>query len=208
MIVDISCEMYARMIEIALAQHANEQRTYLKSMFIERKNNQLFAVVTNVGIAAIEFLGPNIGPDEYFGLVADENLMKQCEQETPFNSYIHIDANLVLNFGTAKTTFGYVFNGNAVVAIPETNNFVEWRNWLPDEMPKKSFGAMYWSSGNIWLLATASKSGALRFPAFIDVTVPVLVCDVESDAWIGLFIPTQRDQKKIVPATIPDWVGE
>lgn len=202
---EISCEIYSRLSEIPISVHPEDKRKYFKSVFIERKANTLFAVVTNGNIAAIERIGEDIGPDECTALTVDPVLIKQCEVETAYNSKLVIVANPLLSFTAIKTTFGYNYPGNGMVQLPDKNHFNAWREWGPDEMPVRTSGAMFWNGAAILMLATASPSNGLCFPEFIDTGKPVVVRDLNSDDWMGLFMPT-ADGAKIEPATIPDWI--
>lgn len=205
--VEISCELYARLSAIPLLLDPADDRKYLKSLYIERRNSKLLAVVTNVKIAAIEYIGDDAGPDECTAITIDPVLVAQCEKEIVFNSRLVIVANPLLSFTSIKTTFGYNYSGNAMVQLPEANNLIEWRTWFPDEMPTKTFGPMFWRGMQIHALANAAPTGGLRFPEFIDTTRPVVVRDHESNDWVGLFMPVTVDGEKVDPASIPDWVS-
>lgn len=209
--VQISCELYARLSAIPLLLNPTDDRKYLKSLYIERRNGKLYAVATNVKIAAIEHLGQSEGPDECTAIVIDPVLIAQCQKEISFNSSLSIVANPLLHFTSIKTTFGYNHPGNAMVQLPEVKNeLAGWRNWFPDSIPKKSNGAMFWTAALVHALATASPTGGLRFPEHIDKTCPVVVRDQESANWVGLFIPRpisdSEDPVAVEPASIPDWL--
>ncbi len=92
---------------------------------------------------------------------------------------------------------------NVAMALPEQNNLTAWRDWLPQEMATENHGAMQWDASFVALLAQSSPSGIVRFPAFIDNRQPVLICDSETDTWIGLFMPKGVDD--VMPSEIPGW---
>jgi hypothetical protein len=205
--ISISCELYSRLSAIPMLFSPEDQRKHLKSIYLERRNNQLYAITTNVKIAAIEYLGKNDGPDECTAIVVDPVLIAQCEKEISFNSNLSIVANSMLSYTAIKTTFGYQYPSNGMVQLPDPHEFTEWRKWFPDAIPTKSFGAMFWRTANIQALASASPTGGLRFPEFIDTTCPVVVCDKEATNWVGLFMGnTESHDEKVLPASIPDWV--
>lgn len=204
--IEVPCELYARLSAIPMTLDLSDERKYFKSLFLERQNNTLFAVVTNGKLAAIERIGENDGPDEFTAIVIDPALIAQCETEIKFNSFLVIVANDTLAYTSIKTTFGYNYPGNAMVQLPEKNYFNTWREWAPDEMPKKTFGAMFWFTQAIYTLATASPTGGLCFPEFIDTTVPVVVRDKDNADWFGLFMPTTDNGEKIDPASRPGWL--
>lgn len=204
--IEISCEIYARLAAIPLILDPTDQRKYFKSLYLERENNVLFAVVTNGKLAAIERIGEDTGPDERTAIAIDPVLVAQAVKEISFNSKLVIVANPLLAFTAIKTTFGYNYPGNGMVQLPDANYFNEWRKWAPDEMPVKTSGAMFWATPMIHALSTASPTGCICFPEFIDITRPVLVRDRNSDEWVGLFMPVTDDGEKIDPASRPGWL--
>lgn len=203
--ITIPCEVYSRMSEIPLGGDFSDERRYMNCVYIERKENQLFVVVTNANVAAIECLGINTGPDEFTAIIADRALTNQCEQEIQFNGQLQIVANPALGFTNIKTSFGYNHNGNAMIALPDGNQFARWREWLPEEMATSTDCAMFLAAEYIRQLCIASKAAVLRFPKFISANQPVLV--TSGPDWIGLFMPTEKDHKRTEPASIPDWAA-
>lgn len=202
--VEIPCELYIRFAEIAKLLDPQDKRKYFRSLYIERKNNQLFIVATNVKVAAIEYLRSE-GPDESTAIAVDDALIAQCEKEIQFNSNLHITANPALKFTAIKTSFGYNHALNCHVELPAKCDFHTWRDWFPDALATKTNGAMFWGMQALYGLAQASKSGGLVFPEFIDTSLPVVVNDSEANNWVGLFMPTTGGAKT-TPATIPDWI--
>lgn len=202
----IPCELYSRLATIPQLIDAADDRNYLRSLFIERHNNKLFAVVTSVKIAVIEFVANDVGPNESTAIKIDEALISQCDKETSFNSALSIVANPLLQYTSIKTTFGFNHLPNAWVDLPETHSFRNWRKWFPNEIPKKSKGGMRWNTPNVVALATASKSGILLFPEHIDASLPVVIADEESNDWFGLFMPNKPDNVANGPVELPDWL--
>lgn len=202
--VAIPCELYTRFSEIPQTLAETESRKYLRSIYIERKNNAVFVVSTNIKTAAIEYLGESEGPDECCAIVIDKALVQQCEQEIPFLGMLDIVANPLLGFTAIKTTFGYTFNGNAGVTLPDDHEFQKWREWFPDEMPTKSSGVMHWRVDHLYALAASSPSGGVMFPRFIDEKKPVVLTDDGTDNWRGLFLPSTNEPN--TPSTLPDWI--
>lgn len=204
--ISISCELYARLSAIPSLLNPEDQRKHLKSIYLERRNKQLYVIATNVKIAAIEYLGMNDGLDECTAIVVDPVLIAQCVKEISFNSNLSIVANPMLSYTAIKTTFGYQYPSNAMVQLPDPNEFTEWRKWFPDAMPTANSGAMFWKASLVHALASASPTGGLRFPEFIDTTSPIVVCDKEAINWVGLFMGNTESGEKVLPASIPDWI--
>lgn len=203
--ITIPCNVYARMAEVPAMLDATDPRQYLKCLYFERKNNQLFIVVTNAQCGAMEYLGRNDGPDECTAIPFDQSIMRICEQETQFGSLM-IEANELLRYTKLSTTLGGPFTFNGYHPLPDNHQFKTWREWFPAEQPTQSFGTMYWNAAVMWSLCSASKSGGLKFPQFIDVRKPVLINDADSSDWIGVFMPTQKGTDVMPPVVVPDWV--
>lgn len=205
MIVEISCELYARMAQIPLGLDEADTRTNLKCLFIERRDNRIVIFGTNTKIAAAEFIGIEQGPDESMTIIADAALVQQCINETQYGSKLTIADNPALGFVSVRTTFGFNYPGNAHVQQPPTSDLYHWRDIVPDEMPKKNNGAMYWATDEVSRLSDASPSGQFVLPAFIDVQQVIIVRDTESVNWFGMFI-AKKPNENVKPATLPDWV--
>jgi hypothetical protein len=201
----ISCETFSRMAEISRFP-VTDIEPYFKGLYFERRSNQLFLVACNRLVAAIEHLGFNEGPDEICCVDAsNDHLIKQCDTETPYNGKLEIISDNNLRWAFVKSSMGYNAP-NCYLELPKGAKFFTWRDWLPDEMPKKTNGAMHWSAGLIHALAIASPSGQLSFPEFIDTSVPIVINDRETTKWIGIFLGVPSDGITI-PATIPDWTS-
>lgn len=191
--IKIPCETYARLASIPEQLDSDDHRKYFNSIFIERHNSQIIAVVTNVRTAAIELIGASNGPDESFAIAINPMLKQQCITESAFSGEIHIISNPMLNYVSAKTGLGYSAPGNLAMPLPENNAFIDWRSWFPDELPSASSGNMYFVGEDILAITNASPSGALIFPENIDVSKPVVVRDEDNADWFGLFMPNKKD---------------
>lgn len=206
--VSISCEIFARLTNVIANFDANETRQYLKSVYVEHHLGNAFAVATNGKIAAIEFLGKREFEQASVNIVADPVLIQQCRTEAAFNSVLSVNFNEVLQFGSAKTTLGYCYPGNAVIA-PRNPEFSQWRNWAPDKPVKASKGAMFWNTEQIAALGASSPSGRLLFPEFIDATKPIVVRDIIDENWFGLFMPNRMVENETITymegAKLPEW---
>lgn len=204
--ISINCETFVRLAKVAnTLKPDHDKGEYLRSIWLEVEEGDTIAVATNVNIAAIEYLGRDVGPNVSMNVTVDEALINQCITETPFNSKITFTLNSALKFITAKTSLGYVYPSNAGVFTDGKNEFETWREWLPDEMPKKANGGMFSKLDNLVTLASSAPTGSVIFPEKIDRTKPVVVNDVHDENWIGLFIPTPSAGKIPDPVSIPTW---
>jgi hypothetical protein len=204
----ISCEIFARLANVVKDIPATETRAHLKSVYVEHKNGNAFAVVSNSKFAAIEHLGKVEGGDGSIHIAADAALIQQCQTEAPFNSVLAVGYNDMLKFATAKTTLGYCYPGNAAITA-DGSPLVEWRKWAPEKPVKATKGAMFWNTENIIAIGKSSPSGRVLFPEFIDATKPVVIRDVTDDNWLGIFMPNRAVEGETITysegAKLPEW---
>lgn len=201
--IKLPCETYVRLSKIAAIAPDD-----FKSIYIERKNGITVAIATNRYIAAIERL-PDANEDGSVLLLFDPVLLTQCEAETQFNGNLEIVVNSMLQFASAKTSFGFSYPGN--VSLPDVSpEWERWRNWLPDAPAAASVGGMFWGENNIAALSSSAPSGKVVFPQFIDCSKPVIIRDHIDEKWLGLFMPlVHTDEGKTVQcdgATLPGWL--
>lgn len=203
----INCEIIARLSKVATANNLDNDRAYLRSIRLENINGNLIAIVTNVKLAAIEFIEKNKNPDFKMNIDVPDNLIQQCITETSFNSKIHFSLNEVLGFITAKTDLGYVHNSNLKINVPKDDAFEKWRDWFPDELPTETNGGIFSTLENLALLASTAPTGSVIFPEFMDNKKPVMLQDVHDPNWLGLFMPTPGSENRSPePFNIPEWV--
>ena len=206
--ISISCDTFARLAKVALSNVLDGKRDYLKSIFLEiTEKGDALAIATNVKVAAIENIGRlNASPGK-MNVCVDDLLVEQCEKETAFNSSITFINNPVLKFISAKTSLGYIHNGNAGVYADGANEFETWRSWFPDELPTEVNGGIFANLKNLSLLASSAPTGSVIFQEFIDNKKPVIVQDVHDENWLGLFMPRpDAKTRSPEPFTIPGWV--
>lgn len=65
---------------------------------------------------------------------------------------------------------------------------------------------MFWDTYQVLKLFESSPSGQITFPAVINSSKPVLLRDVTDSDWLGVFIPTAKDDKKAKAAELPEWL--
>lgn len=209
--LSIPCEVYSRLATLALSVAQTENRNYLRSIYVERRNGKLIAVVTNVKTAAIENLGVQPGDDCSVAIVADEKIIAQCNIEKNFGAALNIVVNDMLKYTAIKSTFGASYEQNCYVDLPQKCEFKLWRQWLPDALPVSPYGAMFSNLEMLSTLARTSPTGRVVFPAIIDARVPVVVRDVDDDRWLGVFVPNSLDMETgeityHAGAKFPEWL--
>lgn len=172
-----------------------ETRTLLNAVRLENRNGQLFAVVSNQKIAAVEHLGTTDQPDSVAHLnpsalialqglltitVMPEIALATCQDE---------QSNIV---GDCCHWF-------------DNTPLDGWREWAAPSATE-SKGAMYWDLYHIETLLAASPSGKVVFPQFVDVEKPIVLRDRYVEGWVGLFIPSPPiGEPAVKPAELPTW---
>ncbi len=204
----IPCDTFCRMSSVLSffePRVSQEARNQIECVRIENHKGKTYVIATNQQIASIELVGNTSEPDGVAHVANDPDLIKQCEMERNYNSYLEIITIPEIALATAKTMMGYVHNKNVCI-WPDITIMDEWRSWGPDSQPKKPNGAMYIETAHMVTLFNASPSGCLVFPEIIDVNVPIVLRDRKNPNWVGLFLgrplPTEQKAK---PATLPEW---
>lgn len=207
---EISVETFVRLAGVTkrIPDKVDENEAILlKCVRLERKDGELFALASNRRIAAIYYLGKSDGLDGAAHVVTDPAFVNQCETEKPFNSIIAVTVIPELQMASLKTTLGYNYPGNGAI-FPVKTPLSDWRTWLPPIITETK-GAMAWNLDDMQSLNSASPSGEIAFPEFIDVGKPVVLRDIKTDNWVGLFMANRSDENgrmyAIEPAKLPTW---
>ena len=201
----IKCETFVRLASVCSffpSTTRQDIKEKINTVRIENRNGQSFGVVTNEKTAVVEFLHNTDQPDGYIHLILDPKLIEQCEIEKQYNSDLMITTVQEMALGSATTTMGYSHKSNPCYWF-EDSPLNEWRTWAPETQPKKSINAMYWDAGLVETLVKSSPSGCVCFPEFIDARQPLIIRDVKSPHWVGLFRPSVLEPFK--PAELPEW---
>lgn len=109
-----------------------------------------------------------------------------------------------LAIGTITATSGQ--NCDNVIVWPDESPLDNWREWFA--VSEESSGFMYCDLAQIKALWETSPTGEIVFPEVINAIEPVIVQDVNSVDWVGVFIPAISGKKVLKPATLPEWLHE
>lgn len=197
----ISCDTFHRLCGIIDHKDAELHPSW-KTLRIDNG----CAVVTDRKYMAIENIG---GPSGIVHIIADPELVAQCEQEAKFSSRLTIVVNEMLKFAVAKTTFGYETKTNVFYADEIDQAWLRWRSIVMQckEPATKPNGGMYWDSVKLTNLANSSPSAHVVFEQTIDVNRPALIRDVNDYNWLGVFNPYSSIMT-YNNATLPTWMTE
>lgn len=207
---EIKCATFARLAAICgfFESHTPQEiKEKCSTVRLEIANGKVFAIATNVKIAAIELVGN--APLDHVGVahvIVDQTIIDQCKAESWFDGVLTIQTVPEIAIATATTTSGWAYKGNACHWFDETP-LDNWRAWAPEKMATKSTGAMWWNLFYVEALLQSAVSGKVVFPEFIDVKEPVVLRDRDNPNWVGLFLadPTPYEQKITEPARLPEW---
>ena len=203
----LTCDSFARLSAICEWMPDGWPQPYLRAMLVERRSNKLIVVVTNVKLAVIEMVNADCpGPDEHCFIAFDSALIAQARAEASFSSTISFVVMRDMHTTIAETLFGYTHPSNVGVFPTEDKvETINWRRWLPDELPKVSYGHMQMDCPLLGYLAAAAPSKQIVFPPFIDTRIPALVRDKTDPNWFGLFMPSFDLVDKSPKLRIPTW---
>ncbi len=183
-----------------------QTREKINTIRLEAQNGKLLAIVTNQKIAVIELIGSvDVNLKGFTHLKLDPVLIAQCKAEALIGSHLIINTIPEMASAFAQTSSGWVYAGNPCLWFDETP-LNDWRDWMPDEVSKKTTGAMYWNLFQVQSLVESSPTGEVCFPQFIDVSKPVILRDIHDSNWLGFFIPKPYDGSKSPSASLPEWL--
>ena len=194
----IPCETYARLCKV---HHCEPLEPHEFDNTIRLEDN--VAISSNRKIMVIEKLPiPNKG---IIHIKTDEVLAEQCEEAAKTKGFLTINYQPAMKYAIASLTTGYNHTENLAVTSEESNPWGDWRDLIADASAVENKGSMFWSMAEMIALNAASPTGSLIFPTHINADYPVLVRDVNSPDWLGLFMPssTNRDYQ---PASVPEWI--
>lgn len=187
---------------------SENEKQHLRCVRLERNKGHTFALASNKKIGAVYYLGKTEGADGAIHMTVDAALLKQCATEKPFNSKIHIVGVPEIGVCSGKTTLGYSHPGN-IGTFPQNSPLDTWREWARHDPIAASSGAMHWYLPDVQALNSASPSGHVLFPEFIDANKPVLLRDENDPNWCGFFMVNVLNEQgqpyQVEPAELPKW---
>lgn len=207
----IPCSTYVRLASVCNffePTTSAELKSQINCIRIQIVDKKLLAIVTNQKIACIEYVCEIDHPDGVTHLVVDPTLIEQCEKEQVFDSQLQVTVMPEIVLGTATTTMGFNYSGNACI-FPDETVMDDWKSWSPDEPVTESKGFMHWNCDHLHTLVEASPSGQVYFPEHIDTEKPVVLRDLNNQFWVGLFMASRSPGavEAECAAALPEWWG-
>lgn len=205
----IKCATFVRLASICnfFESHISEEtKQKCNTLRLEISKGKVFAIATNVKIAAIEWIGNTTEKDGVAHIILDPAIVNQCKAEAWFDGVLTINTIPEIAIANASTSSGWVYPTNACYWFDETP-LDKWREWAPEKMATKSSGIMWWNLFYVEALLASAFSGKIVFPEFINTKEPIVLRDRDNPNWVGLFLadPTPYEQRVTEPATLPEW---
>ncbi len=169
---------------------------------IEIKDRKAFMIASNEIIACVKYLKGSFGTDEIIYIKVDENFRERMKFDSKFSTSVILETVPEFGLATLKTDKDI---SESLIYLDETF-YDEWRSWFVESSENKGF--MFWDTYQIIKLFECSPSGQITFPAVINSSRPVLLRDITDSEWVGVFIPTAKDDKKSKPAELPEWLKD
>jgi len=169
---------------------------------IEIKDRKAFMIASNEIIACVKYLKGSFGTDEIIYIKVDENFRERMKFDSKFSTSVILETVPEFGLATLKTDKDI---SESLIYLDETF-YDEWRSWFVESSENKGF--MFWDTYQIIKLFECSPSGQITFPAVINSSKPVLLRDITDSEWVGVFIPTAKDDKKSKPAELPEWLKD
>jgi len=200
MTLSIPCRTFVRLVGASLQTDEQEakNRVFLRSLRLERRDNNLYAVASNSWIMAIELLGPNAGEDAAFVIQLTDALLAQCELEQTLDGILFVNPD-----NSVHTTFGFSLAG---AVIPD--EWPDWKQIVNRGAATKRKGSVVFNNNTSRLLKTA-PSGHMVFPPVMNSDLPIICRDPYDENWIGVFMSIDvltGSERPIPPATKPEWL--
>lgn len=187
--IQISCDVIRRISRVSRVLPFDEKRNWLRSIFIERRNDHAWIGATNSYFAAIEYLGNDAG-ENGFAVLSVDSFPEEMNPDESCN----IKHFPLLNWCS-----------HPMVTEPEANETLSnWRKWISPE-PSEPGRAMFVDTIGLYALAMSSPSGRVTFPRAIDAEKSIIVRDVASPDWLGVFLARPQNGLFRDGAIRPKW---
>lgn len=177
-----------------------QRLSHLSNLKIDINDGRAYLVASNDTVACVEYLGEVNGANDscYIRLDVDK-----VELEANFGGTFTFETLPELAMGSVVTTSGQ--DCNDFIIWPDESPLDKWKEWFI--MPSESLGFMYCDLKQLISLWETSPSGEIVFPEVINNEQPVIVRDVNSANWVGVFIPVTDSKTIMRPATLPEWIN-
>lgn len=200
--ISLSGDIIRRFVRLNSILPRGEDRSWLKSIFIEVRGGYLRVGATNALFAALELVG-HVDTDDGFAIIRHDAFPPIIDPELPYT----ISDLPALKWASVNAD-GWTAPGDAAVRDPEAVGILSgWRNWFPREVATTANKPMLVDVDGLQGLVQSSPSGRVVFPLVVDSERPVIIRDATSANWVGLFYSRPESGLFLRGATLPDWVN-
>ena len=177
-----------------------QRLSHLPFLKIEINNGKSYLIGTNDTVACVEYLGEVNHANDSCYVKPDVN---KITAEANFGGTFTFETLPELAMGTVTTTSGQ--NCNDFIMWPDESPVDKWKEWFT--ISSESQGFMYCDLIQLITLWETSPSGEIVFPEVINSEQPVIVRDVNSVNWVGVFLPVVDSKAILKPAILPEWIN-
>lgn len=195
--ISIPCEVIARLANV-LKYFPDSADEWTNSIRLEDN----YAMATNRCYMAVERLKASVPAPVH--IKADPAFIAQCRTEAQFSSNVFFVINTALGIVTARTTMGYQYPGNLLLASGTPNKLDEWRNVIPRTPTAAPGISLMLDLTQFMMFAETAPSKMVVFERCFDAQAASIVRDRISPDWFGVFNP--KDNVELHDAaTLPGW---
>ena len=173
----------------------------IKCLRLELSTGKIVLVGSNQYVACAELIGESQQVDEVCYIKLDDESVEVINKEVEIGGYFNIETLPELAISTVTNSENHVCNN--FIIWNKNHVYDKWRKWF--SVSEESEGFMYCTLYQIQSLFETSPSGEIVFPENLNSKEPVLIRDVNSDKWIGAFIPAYDGRKVLKPSNLPEW---
>ena len=173
----------------------------IKCLRLELSTGKIVLVGSNQYVACAELIGESQQADEVCYIKLDDESVEVINKEVEIGGYFNIETLPELAISTVTNSENHVCNN--FIIWNKNHVYDKWRKWF--SISEESEGFMYCTLYQIQSLFETSPSGEIVFPENLNSKEPVLIRDVNSDKWIGAFIPAYDGRKVLKPSNLPEW---
>lgn len=174
----------------------------IKCLRLELSTGKIILIGCNQYVACAELIAESNLPDEVCYIKVTEELTDYIRQEVEIGGYFEIETIPELAIASIKDSKNSTYNN--VMIWSKNKTYDNWRKWFSTSDESKGF--MYCTLYQVQTLFETSPTGEVVFPEILNNNEPVIIRDVNSDKWVGTFIPTYDGRKVLKPAKLPEWL--
>lgn len=174
----------------------------IKCLRLELSTGKIVLVGSNQYVACAELVGESTQADEVCYIKLDNESIKAINNEVEIGGFFNIETIPELAISTVTNSENRQCNN--FIIWSKNHMYDQWRKWFSTSDESKGF--MYCTLYQVQTLFETSPTGEVVFPEHLNNDEPVIIRDVNSDKWVGTFIPTYDGRKVLKPAKLPEWL--